>query len=117
MMRIGSPTDVLWSSLLVSDELDHYLEENRRRLAQSYKFLTTWLQAQAIAFRESNAGHFLLADLSNVIRKRVKARDPATQEITAHHEVELTNDLVDGGVFINPGERHDSFQFHAERTR
>ncbi|GAA5960855.1 hypothetical protein JCM3765_000844 [Sporobolomyces pararoseus] len=103
MMRMGSPTDVLWCSLLNSTELNYYLEENQRRLGEGYKFLTRWLKEQEISFRESNAGHFLLADFSDIVRKvSVKGRD-AGEAITTENEVELLNRLVDGGVYLGPG--------------
>ena len=100
MMRIGSPTDVLWSALLNSDELDYYVKENQKRLAQGYQFLTKWLRGQGIPFGEGNSGHFLLADFAEIV-KRVVANEDG--EITTDQEVELLNRLVDGGVYLGPG--------------
>ncbi|GAA6063704.1 hypothetical protein JCM10212_004431 [Sporobolomyces blumeae] len=105
MMRIGSPTDVLWSALLTSDELPFYLAENRRKLAEGYRFLTAWLESQEIPFTPSNAGHFLLADFRSVVVEVVgscKASSGRAQ-VTTEQEVELLNRLVDGGVYLGPG--------------
>ncbi|GAA5907497.1 uncharacterized protein JCM6883_001224 [Sporobolomyces salmoneus] len=103
MMRIGSPTDVLWSNLINSEDLDYYLKENQRRLGEGYKFLSTWLKHQNLPFRESHAGHFLLADFSNVIKSMVPKSEGENEEVTTQREVALLNRLVEGGVFINPG--------------
>ena len=100
MMRIGSPTDVLWSALLNSDELGYYLEENQKRLGQCYSFLTKWLKEQGIPFREGNSGHFLLADFAEIVKRVVAGQDG---EITTEQEVDLLNRLVDGGVYLGPG--------------
>ncbi|GAA5873886.1 hypothetical protein JCM16303_002622 [Sporobolomyces ruberrimus] len=103
MMRIGSPTDILWSALLNSDELGYYVEENQRRLGKGYAFLTKWLKGQGIPFREANAGHFLLADFSKVVEKVVADGKKEAEAITTEQEVELLNRLVDGGVYLGPG--------------
>ncbi|GAA6019099.1 hypothetical protein JCM11491_002846 [Sporobolomyces phaffii] len=102
MMRMGSPTDVLWSALLDSDELGYYLAENQTRLANGYRFLTTWLRAQSLPFREGNAGHFLLADFSTIVAREIGTGAEGS-DITTTEEVELLNRLVDGGVYLGPG--------------
>jgi hypothetical protein len=105
MMRMGSPTDVLWCSLLNSPDLEYYLGENQRLLGEGYKFLTKWLEEQQIPFRTSNAGHFLLADFSRSVAKVVAEGETGKGGgITTDQEVELLNRLVDGGVYLGPGE-------------
>lgn len=114
MMRIGSPTDILWSALLNSNELGYYVEENQRRLGKGYAFLTNWLKGQGIPFREANAGHFLLADFSKVVEKVVADGKKEAEAITTEQEVELLNRLVDGGVYLGPGVL---FDFDSTRSR
>ncbi|GAA5933492.1 uncharacterized protein JCM15063_001326 [Sporobolomyces koalae] len=104
MMRMGSPTAVLWSALLESDELEWYVEENQKRLARGYKFLTTWLNAHEIPFTPSNAGHFLLADFSHLVKRVViQSENQDCEQIGTQEEVELLNRLVDEGVYLGPG--------------
>ncbi|GAA5879677.1 hypothetical protein JCM3774_002405 [Rhodotorula dairenensis] len=115
-MRMGSPTDILWSALLNSDELPVYIARNQRALSRAYTYLTSWLQAHDLPYTPANAGHFVLVDF----RKHVDAiacqgglcekgdetpprRQDAEESGRFKHEIVLLNRLVDGGVYLGPG--------------
>ncbi|TKA55526.1 hypothetical protein B0A53_02702 [Rhodotorula sp. CCFEE 5036] len=114
-MRMGSPTDILWSALLNSDELPSYLARNQRVLSRAYTYLTTWLQAHHLPYTPANAGHFVLVDFRKHVEaiadERVleKGEEPGRRETDAEesgrfkHEIVLLNRLVDGGVYLGPG--------------
>lgn len=97
-MKIGSPSDALWSALLNSGEpLVTYLELNRARLAEAYEFITGWLKERGIPYRPSYAGHFVVIDLRGFMEKRGEA-------VQLEEEVDLLGRLVDAGVYLGPGE-------------
>ncbi|KAG0657426.1 hypothetical protein C6P46_006500 [Rhodotorula mucilaginosa] len=107
-MRMGSPSDILWSALLTSDDLPSYLAQNRRALSRAYTYVTSWLRAHHLPYTPANAGHFVLVDfrkhLEAVTNDRVLekgGREPARKE--ANDEVALLNRFVDGGVYLGPG--------------
>lgn len=59
-IKIGSPSDSIFSSLINNDAtLEWFIDTNRRRLAKAYTFATKWLDFHAIPFRPSYAGHFI----------------------------------------------------------
>ncbi|CEQ41537.1 SPOSA6832_03261, partial [Sporobolomyces salmonicolor] len=107
-MRMGSPTDILWSALLNSDELPFYLEENQKRLAKGYRYLAAWLKVQGLPFRPANAGHFVLVDFREHAKKMAKKVGKAVGEEgmegpTTEQEVALLDKFVDAGVYLGPG--------------
>ncbi|BGP17694.1 hypothetical protein JCM10213v2_005733 [Rhodosporidiobolus nylandii] len=107
-MRIGSPTDILWSSLLNSPDLPTYLSLNRQALSRAYTYLASWLREQNIPFRPANAGHFILADFREHVRKEVTQRDAATEtghsDPSQEQEVAFLNKLVnEAKVYLGPG--------------
>ncbi|GAA6028536.1 hypothetical protein JCM8097_007269 [Rhodosporidiobolus ruineniae] len=103
--RMGSPTDILWSALLDSPELSTFLTLNRRALSRSYSFLSAWLRSHNIAYRPANAGHFILADFREHVRKIEPSGSQAVEENPSKgQEVAFLNKLVDEAkVYLGPG--------------
>lgn len=122
-MRMGSPTDILWSALLESPELPDYLAMNRRALSKAYKYVTAWLEAHNLPYTPANAGHFVLVDLRTHVGQvqldggthgavdgdtdegdpfpeRRKEEDEAGE---FKQEIAFLNKLVDEGVYLGPG--------------
>ncbi|GAA5822011.1 hypothetical protein JCM3770_001632 [Rhodotorula araucariae] len=100
-MRIGSPTDILWSALLMSPELDNYLVANRAALSRAYAYLTAWLRAQDLPYTPANAGHFVLVDFrTHVAKAEVQGEDEADRYA---REIAFLNKVVECGVYIGPG--------------
>ncbi|GLA53753.1 hypothetical protein AnigIFM63604_011055 [Aspergillus niger] len=65
----SSLADSTTSALLTSDEyVDSLVALNRRRLAESYRYITEFLQSHKIPFRESNAALFVWVNLGAVAR-------------------------------------------------
>ncbi|GAA5983427.1 hypothetical protein JCM11641_007845 [Rhodosporidiobolus odoratus] len=106
-MRIGSPTDILWSALLNSPDFPTYLSLNRRALSNAYAYLTSWLKAHNIPYRPANAGHFVLADLRHFVRKvgKVEQTESGQEgEPTRDQEIAFLNKLVEEAkVYWAPG--------------
>ena len=67
LIKVSSPADVLWSSLLLDPiQLTIYINLNRQLLSDAYRRAVRWLEGQAgqgIKWRKSNAGHFIWIDL------------------------------------------------------
>ncbi|GAA6039808.1 hypothetical protein NBRC10512_000769 [Rhodotorula toruloides] len=125
-MRMGSPTDILWSALLESPELPDYLAMNRQALSRAYKYVTAWLAAHDMPFTPANAGHFVLVDfrahigqvrldteadgsidgpLGSVDEADSSAGRRNDEEEAGQFEQEIAflNKLVDAGVYLGPG--------------
>ncbi|POY72182.1 hypothetical protein BMF94_4819 [Rhodotorula taiwanensis] len=117
-VRIGSPTDILWSALLDSPELPSYLAQNRRALTRAYTYLTDWLKAHKLPYTPANAGHFVLVDFREHLQEVEREGERAVEEEGENaprrrkdaeeggrfkHEIVLLNRLVDGGVYLGPG--------------
>ncbi|BGP33386.1 hypothetical protein JCM10296v2_005186 [Rhodotorula toruloides] len=125
-MRMGSPTDILWSALLESPELPDYLAKNRQALSRAYKYVTAWLEAHELPYTPANAGHFVLVDFRAHIEKvplddeaegSVDGATGSTDEADSpaarrkdddeagqfKQEIAFLNKLVDAGVYLGPG--------------
>ncbi|BGP49569.1 hypothetical protein JCM10450v2_005463 [Rhodotorula kratochvilovae] len=98
-MRMGSPTDILWSALLTSPDLDTYLALNRTALSRAYAFLTAWLRAHDLPYTPANAGHFVLVDFRAHFAKAERAQVEGGQEKYAC-EIGFLNKVVDSGVYM-----------------
>ncbi|GJN90234.1 hypothetical protein Rhopal_003233-T1 [Rhodotorula paludigena] len=105
-MRMGSPTDILWSALLTSPDLEEYLSLNRRALSRAYAYLTAWLRAQDLPYTPANAGHFVLVDYRKHVDK-VEPDDNTWENVEDKFikEIAFLNKLVDAGVYCGPGRK------------
>ncbi|KAL8276984.1 hypothetical protein RQP46_010619 [Phenoliferia psychrophenolica] len=95
LLKIGSPVDALWSSLLTSPNLPLYLTLNQAALSSAYKFTTTWLTSHSIPFRPAHSGHFVLIDL--------RAFLPTSSKTDLEGELALLAKFVSEGVYLGPG--------------
>ncbi|GAA5870829.1 hypothetical protein JCM8547_001718 [Rhodosporidiobolus lusitaniae] len=105
-MKMGSPTDILWSALLNSPDLPTYLSSNRRALSRAYLYLSSWLKAQDIPYRPTHAGHFILSDWRKHVRKvKVEEQDEEREAEgpSKKQEIAFLSKLVDAGVYVGPG--------------
>ncbi|GAA5824944.1 hypothetical protein JCM11251_006033 [Rhodosporidiobolus azoricus] len=101
-MRMGSPTDALWSALLNSPELPTYLSMNRRALSGAYAYLSAWLRAHNIPYRPANAGHFILADFRTLVSP--SEGKGGQRQLSKEQEIAFLNRLVDEAlVYFGPG--------------
>ncbi|RSH90670.1 hypothetical protein EHS25_001275 [Saitozyma podzolica] len=93
LMKISSPADVIWSSIL-SDRcaLEDFLGENKRRLGAAQAFVRGWFEERGVEVAHSNAGNFIWVHLGG----KLGFRD-------AISEKKVFQRLLDGGVYIAPG--------------
>lgn len=82
-------TDVEWHS--------RFLDASRNSITEAYKHVTTQLKALGIRYVESNAGFFILIDLSPFAGTCTEGQDV---------NIVLAQRLLDHGVFLHPGEEH-----------
>ncbi|GAA5956944.1 hypothetical protein JCM21900_006714 [Sporobolomyces salmonicolor] len=102
LMKISSASDVLWSSLLLDPgALPTYLELNRARLAGAYRTATAFLDLHGIAYRPSNAGHFIWIDLRRFLPARSEAGEVLEGGVA--REEELANRFLRHGVNVARG--------------
>ncbi|CRK48741.1 hypothetical protein BN1723_008188 [Verticillium longisporum] len=73
----------------------------RARIGDAYKFVTGRLSEIGISYLEANAGYFVLIDLAPWLPPEGKVYDTTQQR-----EFALAEKLVEGGVFLHPGEEH-----------
>lgn len=65
LYMVSSPADALFSALLNDDEYyAWFVKTNKERLTKAYERIKKWCMAHGIPFKHSNAGHFVLVDLS-----------------------------------------------------
>lgn len=115
LMKVSSPADSLWSSLLL-DKLarDDFIATNQRRLGEAYDRATAFLQrlqipytpavaGAAISVRAfcSRSGHFIWVDLRRFLRSR-NDKDQLVEPLAA--ETDLWLELVDAGVLLGAGQ-------------
>lgn len=93
VVKISSPADSMWSSLLASAELPDYIRKNQEALGEAYAYVTSWLRDRSIPYRPANAGHFVLIDL------RKFCASPAS----VNAEIALAQEMLQGGVYLGPG--------------
>ncbi|KAF1915629.1 pyridoxal phosphate-dependent transferase [Ampelomyces quisqualis] len=77
-----------------------FIELSRERIACAYAFVTARLDSMGVGYFEGgNAGFFVWADLSMYL-------PPEERGSGFERECMLAEKLVDGGVFLHPGEEH-----------
>ncbi|KAI9635941.1 pyridoxal phosphate-dependent transferase [Dioszegia hungarica] len=97
LMKISSPADIIWSSLLTdSTALTAFISENRRRLAEAHALTRGWFTARGVPVANSNAGHFIWVNLGGKLGFE-------EGEAGVKEEKKVFQELLDGGVYIAPG--------------
>lgn len=104
LMKISSPADVLFTSLLTSPPppgsnapsyVSWFLAENKIRLGEAHAFLRSWFEERGVVVADVNAGHFVWVNLG----KRMGWT-------TAEEEKKGFQKLLDGGVYIVSGRKY-----------
>ncbi|KAK4050295.1 hypothetical protein OIV83_003616 [Microbotryomycetes sp. JL201] len=102
-IRIGLLTvqhnHVIFTALLKCADLPDYFERNRTALRNSYEYASSWFKARGIPHVPAQAGHFILVDLREHVRK---ISDTNSHVSPGEAEVELLNKMVDAGVYLAP---------------
>jgi hypothetical protein len=56
LMKISSPADVIWSSLLTDEaKLSEFMSLNRERLGEASKYIRDWFEDRGVTVADSNA--------------------------------------------------------------
>jgi 1-aminocyclopropane-1-carboxylate synthase len=88
-IKISSPADVIFSTLLTDPYLPKFLALNRSRLGKAQAFVRDWFEHRGVFVRPCNAGHFIWVDLAS--RLEIK---------TETEEKRIFQRLLDQGVYI-----------------
>ena len=88
-LKVSSPADVVFSTLLNSDYLSTFLETNRQRLGEAQAFVRSWFEERGVTVRPCHAGHFVWIDMGT----RLSILDTA-------EEMAVFQRSLDGGVYI-----------------
>lgn len=91
-LKVSSPADVVFSTLLNSDYLSTFLETNRQRLGEAQAFVRSWFEERGVTVRPCHAGHFVWIDMGT----RLSILDTA-------EEMAVFQRSLDGGLYIAPG--------------
>jgi 1-aminocyclopropane-1-carboxylate synthase len=91
-LKVSSPADVVFSTLLNSDYLSTFLETNRQRLGEAQAFVRSWFEERGVMVRPCHAGHFVWIDMGT----RLSILDTA-------EEMAIFQRSLDGGVYIVSG--------------
>ena len=98
-MRFHNPSgaSVAIANAMLEDRnwCNAFISTNRRKIAQAYDYATAGLRELGIKYIPANAGFFVYIDLSPYFREGV-----------ADAEFDLSQRLLDGGVFFHPKEEH-----------
>lgn len=93
LMKISSPADVIWSTLLEDrPTLNKFLATNRARLAEAAAYTRAFFESRGIEVYPSNAGNFAWVNLGPILGIE-----------TADEEKRIFQKLLDGGVYVAPG--------------
>lgn len=81
-------------SVLLADDalMERYIQENSRRLANSYDMLASWLRRMGLPFRPSTSGIFCWVDLRGLLK-----------ENSWEAETLLFESMKERGVILTPG--------------
>jgi histidinol-phosphate/aromatic aminotransferase/cobyric acid decarboxylase-like protein len=91
----GASVAIASAMLKDRDWCNAFLRNSQRMIGASYRFIAKGLQDLGIRFVPANAGFFVYVDLS-----------PYLPRGTADPEFDLSQRLLDGGVFLHPKEEH-----------
>lgn len=77
-----------------------FIDLARQRVAAAYEFIASKIDALSIAYFRPHAGFFVYINLSRYLPPQGERRGVFERECM------LAKKLVDGGVFLHPGEEH-----------
>jgi aspartate/methionine/tyrosine aminotransferase len=105
IIRFHSPSGMavtVGSAMLEDREwCREFLDISRNRISEAFRLITTELSRIGIKYlRGSNAGYFLWIDLSPYLPPDSSGLSKLEREFA------LAEKLLDGGVFLHPGEEH-----------
>jgi len=104
---VSAPAGILWSNVLNDHAfLEEFIKENQKQLAIAYAHTLKWIKFHKIPYIPSNAGHFLLIDLSSVVKDidRFGKFIPITEEMTLFEREEaLVEYFIKNKIFVAPG--------------
>lgn len=94
--------DVLWSTLLNDEKMmTYYVEENQKRLSESYNLFTSYFRDNNISYRPCTAGLFIWIDLRPFLPS-VNAKGETLEPKDAERELFLR--MINGAkLFVAPG--------------
>ncbi|ODO01973.1 hypothetical protein L198_02704 [Cryptococcus wingfieldii CBS 7118] len=93
LMKLSSPADIIWSSLLNDKKtLSNFLETNKGRLGEAQAFVRDWFEERGVVVADSNAGNFVWVNIG----EKLGGIDVATEK-------NIFQRLLDSGVYIAPG--------------
>ncbi|KAF4434111.1 ACC synthase [Fusarium acutatum] len=95
----SSLADHVFANIFEDDAwVENYLAENKTKLKEHYKLITTWAREHDIRYeRGANAGFFLWANLGEAYCRNHPEQDPL------HAEEQVMERLLERKVFIAPG--------------
>ncbi|CAO1633260.1 unnamed protein product [Sympodiomycopsis kandeliae] len=95
LYMVSSPADALFSALIEDTKFyDWFVETNRKRLTAAYEVIKKWCIRHKIDYKPSNAGHFVLVDLSRFLVEH------------SGQEVGLWSKVLQHRVAITPGSNY-----------
>ncbi|KGB77237.2 hypothetical protein CNBG_3075 [Cryptococcus deuterogattii R265] len=99
LMKLSSPADVIWSTLLQDKvALKKFITTNRRLLGEAQAFIRKWFEDRGVPVADHNAGNFVWVNLGAAL----EFDDVATEK-------QIFQKLLDGGVYIAPG---SAYHYH-----
>ncbi|KAL0243943.1 hypothetical protein I308_105206 [Cryptococcus tetragattii IND107] len=99
LMKLSSPADVIWSTLLQDKTaLKKFITTNRRLLGEAQAFIRKWFEDRGVPVADHNAGNFVWVNLGAAL----EFEDVATEK-------QIFQKLLDGGVYIAPG---SAYHYH-----
>ncbi|KAK0568800.1 hypothetical protein OC861_001577 [Tilletia horrida] len=105
LAMVGSPSDALFSALL-SDKafFPSFVATNRQRLTAAYETIKSWAQHHKLKYHPSNAGHFIMLDLSD----HVPRVDPEGQPVNNANDADtlLWAKALEHKISITPGSNY-----------
>ncbi|CAD6912890.1 unnamed protein product [Tilletia controversa] len=103
---IGSPSDALYSALLLDRHFfPRFVATNRARLTSSYETIKSWLLHHKLSYSPSNAGHFVMVDFTPLLPKIDK--DGKAVEDLRDADTLLWAKALEHKVAITPGSNYN----------
>ncbi|UOH83891.1 hypothetical protein LQV05_006629 [Cryptococcus neoformans] len=99
LMKLSSPADVIWSTLLQDKmALKKFITTNRQLLGEAQAFIRKWFEDRGVPVADHNAGNFVWVNLGAALE---------FDDVTT--EKRIFQKLLDGGVYIAPG---SAYHYH-----
>lgn len=105
LYMVSSPADALFSHLLNDEAFyDEFVETNQRRLTEAYELVKAWCLHHKIPYKKSNAGHFLLVDLTRFLPQSIG--EDSTPLAEGEQETALWSRALKERICITPGSNY-----------